>query len=200
MKFSKRGLGATYSSSRKEESFWSDVYQEANSRVGAQLSSCTSPQVTSILPRVVFTQGGKGGKKEEDENLGKARETFEEQNVDDDKPVAKTKYAGISFERQGILQGGREIQVDQKADKRKKWTNGESTSEECTTKLKVFAIDDAPILQTKSPSPSPAFYKQPLQGLSDSCLLELGKGRTGHPAARFGMRCGGKLSRASKFL
>lgn len=168
-------LGAGYTS-KPDESFWSDVYQEASSRIsmdGKQSQKNDSVLVT-ILPKVKF-QPAQSDKVEEEEEGQNSKQSS-----------TKKKYSKIKFECQSVLQGGQETNIDDDKPKLEELTSSEEGEKNKKKK--------------KMKKRSESLYKQPLHSLSDSNLLDLGAGRTGHPAARFGIKCSGKLSRAADFV
>ncbi|VDD80952.1 unnamed protein product [Mesocestoides corti] len=186
MKFSRRGLGAVHLTARMDESFWSDVYQEAVSRVCDNTSTPSNITTTSVLPKVKFVSA----KHDQSRTVEKNQ---------------KRRHTKVVFQLGSVLSGSGEHTVSPRDAEvacnneclvvaATKETPGTSTSKRL--KMEENECDSK---STKLGSKE-SLIKQPLHSLSDTCLLEIGKGRTGHPAARFGIRCGGKLARAAKFL
>ncbi|VDL92750.1 unnamed protein product [Schistocephalus solidus] len=190
MKFSRRGIGCTYTSA-PEEAFWSVIYETAISQIGNLESSdlVKDPEKTSPSPGLRRTA---------------RTETTGQVSSSETHSPAKTilKIPRINFQRQSVLNGGIETSLSDTSVSPTPSSpavtnlagNCSGSSEEGVKQ----ATEREPIRQKSESSKS--LYKQSIFSLSESSLLKLGTGRTGHPAARFGLRCGGKLSRAAKFL
>ncbi|KAL7062840.1 hypothetical protein AAHC03_0276 [Spirometra sp. Aus1] len=186
MKFSRRGLGCAYTPA-PEEAFWSSVYETAISQIGNVESSG------------LINDQGKASASPDLHRTDNIDNTLRRLTSSETSSPTKTivKIPKVNFQRQSVLNGGIETplpDVNMPPAPPLHQTNSAGASEEAVKQ----APEKEPISQESKSSRS--LYKQSLFSLSESSLLKLGAGRTGHPAARFGMRCGGKLSRAAKFL
>ena len=168
MKFSRRGLGANYLATRKEESFFSDVYQQAISRISELADDSETPSDSSLLLKVKFVASDSSQSERHNDSL--SERILNNSDLPTAKKSIKRKHKDVFKETHEVIE-----------------------------RVKLKKQSSLTMKKSKDSSKS-SVSEQPLYSLSDTRLLQLGEGRTGHPAARFGIRCGGKLARAAEFL
>ncbi|VDK24569.1 unnamed protein product [Taenia asiatica] len=193
MKFSRRGLGATYQNKQIDELLWSDVYQEAISRVSVGAGVREKYSNAFIWPEVKFVSA-------------------EEFRVDACPNCRKKELANIDLQPQGTGDESEDASTLQKRGKRKRKRRGNvgasDASESLVSRVGEGKEDEkeVPVVR-KLKCPTNVIGEEGklssqlfLHSASSACLLKLGNGRTAHPAARFGIRCGGKLARVAQYL
>nr|VZI16550.1 unnamed protein product [Spirometra erinaceieuropaei] len=190
MKFSRRGLGCAYTPA-PEEAFWSNVYETAIS------------QIVSVESSGLVNDQREASASSDLHRTDSIDNTLRQLTSSETSSPTKTvmKIPKVNFQRQSVLNGGIETplpDVNTPPAPPLPRTNSAGDISGASEEVVKQAPEKEPISQESKSSKS--LYKQSLFSLSESSLLKLGAGRTGHPAARFGMRCGGKLSRAAKFL
>ncbi|KAL5104942.1 hypothetical protein TcWFU_005428 [Taenia crassiceps] len=180
MKFSRRGLGATCQTTAEI-----DELPGVNGGKGF----CDP----SVWPRVKFVSA-------------------EEFRMDACSSYQKKESGNIDFQPQRGRDGSEDVAASQKRSKRERreCDNGGASDTrgnlgKCAAEVKEER-EGNPVME-KSKCPTKVTGKRgklcsqlSLHSLSDTYLLKLGNGRTAHPAARFGIRCGGKLARAAQYL
>ncbi|KAH9281333.1 hypothetical protein ECG_05104 [Echinococcus granulosus] len=194
MKFSRRGLGAAYQTTQIDELLWSDVYQEALSRVFVRAGGFDSFSNASIAPKVKFVSS-------EDALMNKCIES------------QKGDLVNIDMQPRRICDTSKEVSMSRKREKRKCGERSsvvvDGTSGDlgrCGEVGNGEGKKEPPVVKkfrclTKVTGEEGVWSEQSsLHSISSTHLLELGNGRTGHPAARFNIRCSGKLARAAQFL
>ncbi|VDM23826.1 unnamed protein product [Hydatigera taeniaeformis] len=181
MKFSRRGLGATYQTAEIDGLLWSSVYEKA-----------LSPVVVSntfIWPKVEFVSAA----------------AFQ---VDESPNCRKRELVTIKPKPQRTHGKSKDVSMSQERRKRKRRECGGVSVKDIGDCVEMGEEKDRgtqAVKKMKCPREATGAkegvnMRSFLNSLSGTCLLELGNGRTGHPAARFGIRCGGKLARAAKYL
>lgn len=193
MKFSRRGLGATYQNEQIDESLWSDVYQKAISRVSISADDREKFSNAFIWPKIKFVSAG-------------------EFRVDACSNCRKKGLESIGLQSQGTHDESEDVFTSRERGKRKRKERDNvgtgDTSKNPSSCMGEGKEDEkgVPVVK-KSKCPTSVIgeggklsSQSSLHSLSYACLLKLGNGRTAHPAARFGIRCGGKLTRAAQYL
>ncbi|KAL5104991.1 hypothetical protein TcWFU_007605 [Taenia crassiceps] len=136
----------------------------------------------------------------------------EEFRMDACSSYQKKESGNIDFQPQRGRDGSEDVAASQKRSKRERreCDNGGASDTrgnlgKCAAEVKEER-EGNPVME-KSKCPTKVTGKRgklcsqlSLHSLSDTYLLKLGNGRTAHPAARFGIRCGGKLARAAQYL
>ncbi|KAL5962517.1 G patch domain-containing protein 4 [Taenia solium] len=116
MKFSRRGLGATYQNKQLDEFLWSDVYQEATSRVSVSAGVRKKHSNVFIWPEVKFVSA-------------------EEFRVDACSNCQKKELANIDLQPQGTRDESKDASTLQKRGKRKRKRRGNMSASDASESL-----------------------------------------------------------------